>query len=804
MPEAPEPNRRHVGALRDRPRARPLLDLHSFRAKFVLLVGSAILFDLLIASTVAIYNVHRLSNNATDQVARGLQAANTEYLNTYIATTAMRADLLMERVHSEVAALAGAVQGQIDHPEMQAQLGGLVTSDPAYSKPLVFDAGGDWAQNAEGAPSVYSVWGYLLDAAHNPVPAAQAAIRASAILDLVAPGMMATGAPKLQMYYIGPKEASIMRTVPWTPQAQTFDRLYPGHNKGPTVWDFFFPGVWESWESWARDAGARPVAEDTTITAPYIDAITGKLIVSFFHPLWTGDRKRPAGMVAADVTLEQLSQVVESVHVAQTGFGFLTMSNGNIIAVSDEGERILGLSTSDVSGQGVAGVDRRLRDSNQPEIAGLVLPSGEGTVLKEVVLHQQGKDVAYIVLLRPLHATNLWDSASGKIVRETMSLGVMVPKHEIYASLIATRDEIAKATDNIVNMQLAAVVFCLALVSALVLALSRRITAGLTQLAEAARRIQAKDYAVRVNIPAKDEIGELGSAFNAMAEQIRFHTENLEQLVDARTEQLEGANREIGALNERLRSENLRLGAELDVARQIQEMVLPRATELAAIPPIEIAGFMQPADEVGGDYYDVLQDGPKVKVGIGDVTGHGLESGVLMLMVQSVARALQEKGEDDPRQFLAVLNRAIWKNIERTRSDKHLTLAFLDYEDRNIVLSGQHEEVLVLRRGGSVERIDTVDLGFPIGLEADIAAFVDTRSIPFDSGDIVLLHTDGVTEAENPAGELFGLDRLCASLARHRDGSAEEIAAAIVADLMAHIDSQKIHDDITLVVMRHR
>ena len=131
---------------------------------------------------------------------------------------------------------------------------------------------------------------------------------------------------------------------------------------------------------------------------------------------------------------------------------------------------------------------------------------------------------------------------------------------------------------------------------------------------------------------------------NRMAEEISYHTENLEQLVEDRTRDLENANSEISSLNVKLRSENVRMGAELDVARQIQMMVLPKERELSTISGVEIAAYMRPADEVGGDYYDVLRDGQRFKVGIGDVTGHGLESGVLMLMVQSVARALQETG----------------------------------------------------------------------------------------------------------------------------------------------------------------
>jgi sigma-B regulation protein RsbU (phosphoserine phosphatase) len=383
-------------------------------------------------------------------------------------------------------------------------------------------------------------------------------------------------------------------------------------------------------------------------------------------------------------------------------------------------------------------------------------------------------------------------------------LGIVVPEREIYASLFAAQAGISQATNRIVIYQVLALLVSLFFVIAAVFAISKRITGGISALADAAKRIQAKDYSVRVDIPTRDEVGEAGAAFNRMAEQISYHTENLEQLVDDRTKELEEANLQISGLNEQLRSENLRLGAELDVARRIQMMVLPRRTELEAIAGLEIAAYMRPADEVGGDYYDVLKDGERLKIGIGDVTGHGLESGVLMLMVQSVARALQEAGEMDPSQFLSRLNRAIYKNITRTSADKHLSLAFLDYDGEHMTLSGQHEELIVVRDLGKVERIDTLDLGLPIGLEPDISSFVATRDIPFGCGDMIILHTDGVTEAEDRNGELFGIDRLCDSASRRYGRSAEDVKAGIIDDLMAHIGTQKIHDDITLVVMRHR
>ncbi|NNH33446.1 SpoIIE family protein phosphatase, partial [Rhizobium sp. SEMIA 4085] len=545
----------------------------------------------------------------------------------------------------------------------------------------------------------------------------------------------------------------------------------------------------------------RPVPDNITQTAPYTDAITGKLIVSFFHPLWTADRRSVAGAAGADITLDQLAEIVERVKVAESGFGFLTMSDGNVVAINPAGEKIIGLrSASDATNKGVTGLDRSLRNSSQKEVASL--PLDADGVIRHILLNESGEDVPYLVVTKQLNATNLW--INGPVQREVMSLGIVVPEREIYASLTAARDQISRATNRILIYQILAVLVSMLVVTGAVFLASKRITSGISALAGAAKRIQTKDYSVRVDIPTKDEVGEAGLAFNRMAEEISFHTENLENLVAERTQEIEVAKEEISILNGQLKSENLRLGAELDVARQIQLMVLPRAKELAAIEQLEIAAYMRPADEVGGDYYDILQNGAHLKIGIGDVTGHGLESGVLMLMVQSVARALQEAGETNPSRFLSHLNRTIYKNIERTKIDKHVTLSFLDYDGERLTISGQHEDLIVIRHTGAVERIDTSDLGLPVGLESDISSFIDTREIPFHKGDLIVLHTDGVTEAENPEGELFGIERLCENVRRLHGRTAEQVMNGILESLMTYIGTQKIHDDITLVVVRHR
>ncbi|MEW6496831.1 MAG: SpoIIE family protein phosphatase [Cyanobacteriota bacterium] len=313
--------------------------------------------------------------------------------------------------------------------------------------------------------------------------------------------------------------------------------------------------------------------------------------------------------------------------------------------------------------------------------------------------------------------------------------------------------------------------------------------------------------------PILDETGKIVYAIAAFqditqrkqAEKlIAEYNRTLEEQVKERTAQLAEANQEIIALNEKLKAENLRMSAELEVTKQLQQMVLPKREELDSIEGLEIAGYMEPADEVGGDYYDVLQQDGKVKIGIGDVTGHGLESGVLMLMTQTAVRTLQQSNQTDPVQFLDILNRTVYRNAQRINPYKNLTLALLDYSDGTLSISGQHEEIIVVRTSGEVERIDTTNLGFPLGLEEEIADFIASEQVQLNPGDVVVLYTDGITEAFDIDYKQYGLDRLCEVLSQNCDRSAQDIRQAVIEDVRQHIGEQKVFDDITLVVLKQK
>jgi serine phosphatase RsbU (regulator of sigma subunit) len=256
------------------------------------------------------------------------------------------------------------------------------------------------------------------------------------------------------------------------------------------------------------------------------------------------------------------------------------------------------------------------------------------------------------------------------------------------------------------------------------------------------------------------------------------------------------------AHNVELQRDNLRMGAELDVTQRLQEMVLPSAAELGSVAGLDIAAHMEPAEEVGGDYYDVLQSDGRIKIAIGDVTGHGLESGVMMLMAQTAVRTLFTHEERLPKKFFGSLNRTLFDNMQRMQSDKNLTLSLIDYYDGEVLLSGQHEEVIVVKEDCSHEVLDTIDLGFPIALEPDIDEFINEHRFTLNEGDGFVLFTDGITEAENRNGQQFGMERLCCLLKKHWNQPAEGIKESVLAELKEFIGAHVVHDDITLVIVK--
>ncbi|HBD96491.1 MAG: hypothetical protein A2015_15755 [Spirochaetes bacterium GWF1_31_7] len=263
-------------------------------------------------------------------------------------------------------------------------------------------------------------------------------------------------------------------------------------------------------------------------------------------------------------------------------------------------------------------------------------------------------------------------------------------------------------------------------------------------------------------------------------------------------------NKQLEVYTERLRDESQRLLAEVNIAKKIQTMVLPGETEILEIKDLEFACIMRPADEVGGDYYDILQVDDTVTIGIGDVTGHGLSSGLVMMMAQTTIRTLAQLKLTDLPFFLSSVNSVLYENIKRIKENRNMTLSLLTYNNGSFSIVGQHESYIIVRANGDVECIDTQDMGFYVGILPDISIDISQKEFQLKKGDLLVLYTDGITESINEHNEQFGIERIISTIKKYHTLPIEKMKDKFMRDLYNFMGNSIPFDDITLVLIRQK
>jgi serine phosphatase RsbU (regulator of sigma subunit) len=258
------------------------------------------------------------------------------------------------------------------------------------------------------------------------------------------------------------------------------------------------------------------------------------------------------------------------------------------------------------------------------------------------------------------------------------------------------------------------------------------------------------------------------------------------------------ANALLDTSRQELKAARDALWGEMEVAKRIQTALLPRDQRAG---PYEVAAAMFPAAEVGGDYYDIVSP-PSGRhwVAVGDVSGHGVESGLVMMMTQTAILSLvREKPSAGPAEVFRAVNGVICENVTRLGSGRYMTLNVVRLDDAGVTLAGRHQDILVWRR--AERRVETfTNDGCWIGVIPEVAGCTGDAFLPLGPGDVALFFTDGVTEARNAEGEQFGEERLAAALARVGDGPLAEAIRVILEEVSFFSKEQS--DDMTLVVLR--
>ena len=251
------------------------------------------------------------------------------------------------------------------------------------------------------------------------------------------------------------------------------------------------------------------------------------------------------------------------------------------------------------------------------------------------------------------------------------------------------------------------------------------------------------------------------------------------------------------AAAEKLEAER-RVVQELEIAKQVQARLFPQI--LPPMRTLDYAGLCIQAREVGGDYYDFLDLGhQRLGLVLGDISGKGIAAALLMANLQANLRSQCAVAHDEPVRFLRSVNQLFY---ESTDDHAYATLFFAEYDDatgRLRYASCGHLSALLLRRDGTLERLDSTATVLGLFKEWD-CSLEERLLLP---GDILALYTDGVTESFNAVGDEFGEGRLVEALRRHRALPPSALLGAIV-DEVRQFSPHEQHDDITLILAARR
>ncbi|HEY1249740.1 MAG TPA: SpoIIE family protein phosphatase [Thermoanaerobaculia bacterium] len=310
------------------------------------------------------------------------------------------------------------------------------------------------------------------------------------------------------------------------------------------------------------------------------------------------------------------------------------------------------------------------------------------------------------------------------------------------------------------------VVYLVAVAIAFVLVAS--IARNVNRLTRATQAVARGDFSVRVGSKSRDQIGDLARSFDGMADNIQ------------------------GLLRQTAQKE--RLESEIAMARTIQHKLLP-APE-ASLTGLSILAHLDPVAEIGGDYYDyiAMPDGHTALL-LGDVSGHGLPTGLLVAMAKAAVATLIESGHRGS-ELLARLNEV----IHRSTDPRHfMTLCLLAYDSATrrgtLTNAGQLAPYRV-----SGDRVEPLALpALPLGLFPDRT--FPSRDYAFSAGDLLVFYSDGFIEATNAADDPFGYERFEAALRRHGAEGAAAVRDAILAALAAHTGARPQDDDRTLMIV---
>jgi sigma-B regulation protein RsbU (phosphoserine phosphatase) len=476
-------------------------------------------------------------------------------------------------------------------------------------------------------------------------------------------------------------------------------------------------------------------------TEPYFDeGGADALLSTYSHPFYLikEGKREFAGIITIDISLDWLTEIVNSVEILETGYALLISGNG-VYVTHPSHENIMNHT-----------IFTRAIELGLPKLRQIgrsMIKGEEGFSTLE--LPQIGKALLYY---EPITSTG-W------------SLGVVYPYKEMYASL-------QKLNLVIVILSLIA----LSLLIFFTFTIVNRMLGPLTKFAHSAREVAEGNFTAELpQIKSKDEMRELRDSFEFMQRELSEYITNLKETTTAKE----------------------KIESELRIAKEIQMGMIPHIfPPFPQIKQIDLFALLESAKEVGGDLYDFfLLDDKHLCFAIGDVSGKGIPASLFMAVTRTLLRSLAQK-EKTTAMIVSEINTTLCFNND---SNMFVTffLGILDTTTGELrYCNAGHNPPVLVKNDGLTTFFD-ITKGIPLGLYEDFAFTEQITSLK--SGDTLFLYTDGLTEAENCKNELFSDQKLIETIQSAIAKSPADLVKYVLESVRNHVNGNEQSDDLTML-----
>ncbi|PYQ59367.1 MAG: hypothetical protein DMF58_11755 [Acidobacteria bacterium] len=389
-----------------------------------------------------------------------------------------------------------------------------------------------------------------------------------------------------------------------------------------------------------------------------------------------------------------------------------------------------------------------------------------GGGMEDLIVHSIGRKIIW----GDLTSLNDWGTGESDENHQLFTL-VINPVSSLFQFYFgAGADRYEKILVNVIA-SLTVMLFCIYMIAALFASvLIFSISRAVNRIEKGTKAVERGDFSYRIGMKPRNQLGEMAQSFDRMTESIAALLTNV--------------------------AEKERLQSEIAIAASIQRNLLPK--EGPQFRGVSFAAHFEPTASIGGDYYDVFNlDKSRLAVAIGDVSGHGLSTGLVMAMVKAAITTLVEEGADEVSLFER-LNELVYRSTER-RAFMTLAFTIFDLEQATIRhTNAGHLYPYVLRKGQPPVAIELPSL--PLGIREEIRT--RTAELSLEEGDTIVYLSDGIIEAQSEQQDPFGFDHLETLLTQTSDRSPDSVRDAILEAVARHSGTRPADDDRTVMVLR--